>query len=75
MDDLLLELKFGVEAFRSGKNSEWKRPREGRGLGMVEDGSEMEGSSGQKMTSGRLDMAEAPGWTLRVCGFLGGNSW
>ena len=33
-------------------------PRSGRDLKIVEDGSELEGSSGRKLTLGKLDMAD-----------------
>ena len=36
---------------------------------MVGGGSEMKGSSGRMKTSGRLEVAEAPGWTLGVVDF------
>ena len=38
---------------------------------MVKGGSKMEGSSGRRMTSERLDVAEAPEWTMRDMGFSG----
>jgi len=38
---------------------------------MMECGFGMERPSGWRMTSGRLDVVEAPGWTLRVVKFSG----
>jgi len=67
--------KLGVKAFRSGKTSEWKRPRRGRTLRMAEDGSGMEVSSGWQMTSRRLDVTEALGVDSGSSGFLGESSW
>ena len=42
----------------SGKISEWKGSERGRDFGMVKGGYEMEGFSGQRMTSERLDVTE-----------------
>jgi len=44
---------FGVGAFRSGRTSD------GGDLGIVEDDSGMEGPSGWRMTSKKLDVVEA----------------
>ena len=44
-------------------------PQSGRDLGMVKGGSGMEGSSRWRLTSGKLDVVEAPGWTLGVMDF------
>ena len=38
----------------------------GRDLGMVGGGAGMKGSSRRMITSGKSDVAEAPGWTLGV---------
>ena len=38
---------------------------------MVEGGSGIEGPSGQRLTLGKLDVAETPGWTQGVVDFLG----
>ena len=75
---------FRVGAFRSGKTSR-KEPRRDRGLGMTKGGSGMEGSSGRRMASGRLDVAEdvfkkvgcdgGSKLDSGSYGFLGGNSW
>ena len=35
-DDLLLELQIGIEVFRTERVSEWKGPRRGRDLEMVD---------------------------------------
>ena len=68
---------------------EWERSQEGKNLGVAEEDSWMEGSSGRKMTSRKLDVTEAicGGSCLREaecggrseldsgeCGFLGGSS-
>ena len=59
-DDLLLELLV----------QSWNL-RHGEGLGVEECGFGMEGSSGQRMIPGRLDVVKTPRWTLRVVNFLG----
>ena len=45
----------GLELGHSGQGG----PGCGRDIEIVEDGSEVEGSSGQKLTSGKLNVAEA----------------
>ena len=48
-----------------------KKPQEGKSLEMVECDFGMEGFSGWRMTSRKLDVTEAPRWTLRVVDFSG----
>ena len=60
-------------------------PRCGRDLKIVEDGSKMEGASGRRITSGKLNVAEAGfrkvgcGASSRLdsesCGLLEGGTW
>ena len=57
----------GLELGPSGR----RRPRRGRGLRIVECGSEQMTSSGRRVVLGLLGMAGAPGLTLRVMDFLG----
>ena len=66
--------RSGDGALRSKKTSERKGPQRVRGLEMVEGGFWMEGFSGWRVTSRRLDMAEDSGWTLRVVNVLRGSS-
>ena len=67
MNDLFVGAS-GLELGPSGRGGP-QSSRSGRDLEMVGGGSEMEGSSGRMMTSGRLEVPEASGWTLGVVDF------
>ena len=70
LGNLLLKLQVSSWGLQVGNDLRMGRTSRGRGLEIVEGGSEMDGSSGRSMTSGRL-VAKAPDRTLGVVNFLG----